>query len=88
MTKTTLIETVADKAGIKKVDAEKAVYDNSSGMKYGDNRGVGGAITTDVKFDLTGYEGQTITIKLYGTTKFGKTVCVAIINNVTLASAE
>ena len=70
------------------VDAEEAIYTHTSGMKYGDNRGLGGAITTDVKFDLTGYEGQTVTVKVYGVTNFGKTVCVAVIKNATLAAAQ
>ena len=64
-------------------NASQAILDATTAYNFDDDRCIGGNLQGDNKYiDLTGFEEQTVTVKLYGVTNAGKTTCILIINNV------
>ena len=55
---------------------------------YGENKGLGGSLFSRVPINLTGYEGKTVTLEIYGISNYGMAYNIANIKNVNVIGID
>ncbi len=81
-------KTITILASDKVKDIESGTLSALSSYKYGENMGLGGNLFDRIAIDLTGFEGKTLTLEVYGISNFGMAYKLANIKNVTVAGLD